>query len=172
MSPLSRALCFALPATAILSACGAADSPAAKERVETARAAQASDGELTIGDAVVRLNANPEAPSAAYFTVTGGELPATITGVQSADVERAELHESMEHDGMMHMNAVTDVDVPAGGTVRFRQGGLHVMLFGVSDAARSARRLTLSIAFADGTSRDVEAPVLSATDPLPAAPAR
>ncbi len=160
----SRVTLLLVPIFLLTGACGAADPAATKERVDTARAVQSRSGDLVVTDALVRLNANPAAPSAAYFTVTGGELPATITGVQSADAARAELHESMNDGGMMQMRRVGDVDVPAGSTVRFRQGGLHVMLFDISGPARAAGRLTLSIAFADGTSRDVEARIVAATD--------
>lgn len=145
-----------------LAACGAADPAATEERVESAKAG-VGDVEVQIIDPTVKLNANPAAPSAAYFTVKGGEVATTITGVQSAEVERAELHESTMENGVMQMKAVSDVEVPARGEVRFRQGGLHVMLFGLDDAARAAGKVTLSISFADGTSRDVEAPLVSAT---------
>ena len=146
-----------------LSACGAADPAATEERVLTAKADLAGNGELAIVDASVKLNANPAAPSAAYFTVKGGDIGTTITGVQTADAERAEMHESNMEGGMMRMNAIADVDVPANGEVRFEQGGLHVMLFGLTDAARAAGKVVLSISFADGTTRDVEAPLVSVT---------
>lgn len=157
-----------------LAACGAADPAATEERVLTAKADLAGTGELAITDASVKLNANPAGPSAAYFTVKGGEIATTITGVQTADAERAEIHESKMEGGMMRMNAIADVDVPANGEVRFEQGGLHVMLFGLTDAARAAGKIVLSISFADGTTRDVEAPLVSVTGtPVSvAAPAR
>ncbi len=166
---MARSILLLTVAALALSACGAADPAATEERVLTAKAGLSGESDVSIVDASVKLNANPAAPSAAYFTVKGGDLAATITGVQSADAERAELHESKMEGGMMRMNAVSDVDVPANGEVRFRQGGLHVMLFGLSDAARAAGKVTLSVSFADGTTRDVEAPLVGATG-VPAAP--
>ena len=160
---MARYILLMSAAALVLSACGAADPAATEERVLAAKAGLRGDGELSIVDASVKLNANPAAPSAAYFTVKGGDLAATITGVQTADAERAELHESKMEGGVTRMNAVSDVDVPANGEVLFRQGGLHVMLFGLSDAARAAGKVTLSVAFADGTTRDVEAPLVSVT---------
>ncbi len=167
---MARLILFLSAAALALSACGAADPAATEERVLTAKAGLTGDGEVSIVDASVRLNANPDAPSAAYFTVKGGDLAATVTGVQTADAERAEIHESKMVGGMMRMNAVSDVDVPANGEVRFRQGGLHVMLFGLSEAARAAGKVTLSVSFADGTTRDVEAPLLSVTATADAPP--
>lgn len=172
MPIFARPLLLATAATLILGGCGAADPAATEERVAVAKLAEQGNGELALIDASVKLNANPAAPSAAYFTVKAGDLPVTITGVQSADADRAELHESKMNGGVMNMNAVTDVDVPANGEVRFRQGGLHVMLFGLSDAARAAGKLTLTVSFADGSTRDIEAPLVSVTGaPVAAAPA-
>lgn len=162
-------LALALP----LAACAAADPAATEERVAVAKLAEQGNGELALSDASVKLNANPAAPSAAYFTVKAGDLPVTITGVQTADAERAELHESKTDGGVMRMNALIDVDVPANGEVRFRQGGMHVMLFGLSDAARAAGKLVLTVSFADGTTRDIEAPLVSVTGaPVAAAAAQ
>jgi periplasmic copper chaperone A len=159
----ARSILFATAMALALAGCGSADPAATEERVAVAKLAETGNGELALTDATVKLNANPAAPSAAYFTVKAGDLPLTITGVQSADVERAELHESKMEGGVMRMDSVTDVDVPANGEVQFRQGGLHVMLFGLSDAARAAGKLTLTVSFADGASRDVEAQLVNAT---------
>lgn len=171
MPVFARPLLFASLAALTLAGCGSADPAATQERLAVAKLAEQGNGELALSDASVKLNANPAAPSAAYFTVKAGDLPATITGVQTADADRAELHESKMDGGVMRMNAVTDVDVAANGEVRFRQGGLHVMLFGLSDAARAAGKLVLTVSFADGTTRDIEAPLMSATGtPVAAAP--
>lgn len=166
-----RPLLFASLAALTLAGCGSADPAATQERLAVAKLAEQGNGELALSDASVKLNANPAAPSAAYFTIKAGDLPVTITGVQTADADRAELHESKMDGGVMRMNAVTDVDVPANGEVRFRQGGMHVMLFGLSDAARAAGKTTLTVSFADGSTRDIEAPLVSATGaPVAAAP--
>ena len=162
--PLStRPLLFASFTALTLTGCGSADPAATQERLAVAKLTEQGNGELALSDASVKLNANPAAPSAAYFTVKAGDLPVTITGVQTADADRAELHESKMDGGVMRMNAVTDVDVPANGEVRFRQGGMHVMLFGLSDAARAAGKLVLTVSFADGSTRDIEAPLVSVT---------
>ena len=168
----ARPLLFASLAALTLAGCGSADPAATQERLAVAKLAEQGNGELALSDASVKLNANPAAPSAAYFTVKAGDLPVTITGVQTADADRAEIHESKMDGGVMRMNAVTDVDIPANGEVRFRQGGMHVMLFGLSDAARAAGKLVLTVSFADGTTRDIEAPLVSVTGaPVSAAPA-
>ncbi|MGJ3629052.1 copper chaperone PCu(A)C [Sphingomonas sp. MMS24-JH45] len=71
-------------------------------------------------DAWVRLAAVPGRPAAGYFTLHGGAKPVTLAALEVAGVPRVELHESrMTGSGMMAMDAVASVPVPAGGTVKF-----------------------------------------------------
>lgn len=125
--------------------------------------AATADGRLSVSDVSVRLSANAAAPSVAYFTINGGKEASTLVGVISADIERAELHESKVENGVTSMAAVDNVPVPAGGTVTFRQGGMHVMLFGVKDSARTADKINLTLLFEGGRNLAVEAPLTSVT---------
>lgn len=120
---------------------------------------EATGGSLSVSAPSIRLNPNAAAPSAAYFTLTGGSTAQVLTGVTSPEIERAELHESKMEGGMMSMAAMPEVAVPAGGTVIFRQGGKHVMLFGISEAARTAGKVTLTLMFKDGQTVPVEVPL-------------
>lgn len=161
---LTAALLTALP----LAACG---GPATSGG-EVAGAEQP----VTAMGATVRLNANPAAPSAAYFTLVGGARDATLTGASSPDLARAELHEAMVSGGMASMAPIERLVIPAGENVVFRTGGRHVMLFGISDAARAAGQLMLTLTFADGPPVEVmlvmpEAPAASDATATAAAPA-
>ncbi|MEQ1510582.1 MAG: copper chaperone PCu(A)C [Sphingopyxis sp.] len=110
---------------------------------------------VTATGATVRLNPNPTAPSAAYFTLNGGANDAVLIGASSSDLVRAELHESRMDGGLMMMEPIARLPIPAGEQVMFRQGGKHVMLFGISDAARTRGNLTLNLDFADGPDASV-----------------
>lgn len=68
--------------------------------------------------------------SAAYFLITNyGDEPDTLQAVQSDVARNVEVHESYEREeGMMGMREVTNLEIPAQSTLRFEQGGLHVML--------------------------------------------
>lgn len=133
-------------------------------------------GDVAVAGASLRLNPNPAAPSAAYFTLTGGAHDATLVSITSPDAARAEMHESKMDGGMMTMAPLTSVPVPAGGTVEFRQGGMHVMLFDISAAARAAGKVKLVLTFADGRTLEADAlvpatPEGEATGAVPAVPA-
>lgn len=132
-----------------LAACSTADEPAAS-------------------DAWVRLAAVPGRPAAGYFTLHGGARPATLAQVSAAGVPRVELHESrMAAGGMMAMDAVASVPVPAGGTVTFAPGGFHAMLFGVPASVKPGATITMTFRFADGRAVEVPAKVVSAGEAGP-----
>ena len=123
--------------------------------------------------ATVRTNPNADAPWAAYFTLTGGAEDRVVTGVSVEGAERAELHESRKDGGLMTMVPLARIPVPAHGHVIFRQGGKHVMLFGVTSAARAAGRMTLTLSLDDGSNVIVELafPPEAAANAANAAPA-
>ncbi len=101
--------------------------------------------------ASVRVNPNPNAPWAAYFTLKGGGETLTITGIAVDGAARAELHESRMEGGVANMAALARISIPAGEDVIFRPGGKHVMLFDVTPAARAAGQMTLTLSFDDGS---------------------
>lgn len=121
---------------------------------------------VTIDHAWVRLSAVPANPSAAYFTLTGGQQDATLTNVDSPMATRVEMHESMKSGGMMSMAPLKLVAVRAGGVVTFAPGGKHVMLYGVT-SAKPGGTMPLKFSFADGQSTIVWAKVVSAGDSAP-----
>ena len=114
-------------------------------------------------DAWVRLAAVPGRPAAAYFTLHGGAKPAVLAQVSAPGVGRIELHESrMTGNGMMAMDALANVPVPAGGTVAFAPGGNHAMLFDVPANLTPGGSIALTFRFADGTATAAEAKVVGA----------
>ena len=56
---------------------------------------------------------------------------AKVVGVSTPIARQAEIHESMNHGGVMHMHAVEALELPAGKPVALKPGGFHVMLVGL-----------------------------------------
>lgn len=137
-------------AAVTIAGCNQAPSATAEAPAETATSAPDGSG-ISVGEGALRISTNPDAPSAAYVTLTGNGQAMTLTGVTSPDAERVELHESRSEAGMATMAAVSEIAVPANGAVAMRPGGLHLMLFGLNDAARTAGQVTLVLNFAGGT---------------------
>lgn len=152
------AFALAMTAALALSGCGESGTATAPETAEASEAAApAATGTLAVANATLRLNPNAAAPSAAYFILTGGTSEDRLVSVTSPDAARAEMHESKMEGGMMTMTPIDAIPVPANGTVEFRQGGKHIMLFDISAAARSAGKVKLVLTFASGATLDAEA---------------
>ena len=91
----------------------------------------------------------PVAPTAAaYFVVHNKGVQADrLLAVQTPVAGKAEMHEHVHADGVMKMQQVQSVEVPAGGEVRFEPMGYHVMLFNLGQQAREGERFPLTLTF-------------------------
>jgi copper(I)-binding protein len=123
--------------------------------------------ELRADDAWVRLPAVAGRPGAAYFTVKGSAEADTLLAVSTPAALRAELHETMDHDGVKSMRPARDIPVPAKGALQFAPGGRHVMLFDLGPNVKVGTRIPLVLAFAGGKRLEVQAQVVGAGDPAP-----
>lgn len=115
-----------------------------------------------VGQAYVRMNPNPDAPSAAYFTIQTGDAPVALRDVLSEAAVRAEMHEMVSEGGMMKMRAVDSVDIPAKSTVRFEPGGKHVMLWSINPQVVETGKVPMTLIFSNGDRIIVEAVVQKA----------
>ena len=118
---------------------------------------------LQVIDPVIRLSANSKAPSAGYFTMKGGPTADRLLSVTSPVVIRIDLHESMMAGNMASMKPLDGgVDVPAGGTIKFEEGGKHLMLFDINPGVKAGENIQLNFTFASGTILQAFAPVRAA----------
>ena len=80
----------------------------------------------------------PNAPTvAAYFVISNGGADADrLIGVDSPIAGTAQLHEHVAKDGLMKMQQVQTVDIPAGGAVTFAPMAYHVMLLDLKDRSK------------------------------------
>jgi len=87
--------------------------------------------------------------SAAYFLISNfNEEDDQLIGVESDVAELVEIHESYEQEeGMMGMREVPEVDLPSQSTVRFEQGGLHIMLIQVTRTLADEDTFELTLHF-------------------------
>lgn len=129
----------------------------------------AKEEELRVTDAYVRVSPVAQNPSAAYFTIQGGPQDVSLIGVSTEVAIRTEMHETMAgHQGMASMKPVTNVQIPAGSTVRFEPGGKHVMIWNLNPGLKPPRRIALNLSFSNGERIIVDAPLVAAADPAPA----
>jgi copper(I)-binding protein len=115
-----------------------------------ATAGGADAAEVTVSDAWMRA-LPPSVPSGGYFTLhNGGGKPVTLTGAQSPACGMLMLHKSKNHGGMGMMMDVPQVNVPAGGTIRFAPGGYHLMCMDSKPLLKVGKSVPVTLSFRDG----------------------
>ena len=120
----------------------------------------ASCDDVDLENVWVRLPAGEN--TALYFDATnGGDAEVVVVSATSDIATRYELHETEMVEGQMEMKAVPDqqVPVPAGETVSFEPGGLHVMVMGLTADLQEGDAVDFTIGFDADCAIDVEAPV-------------
>ncbi len=121
----------------------------------TTYTAIANDAMVSVTHAWIRLLPG-NLPLAGYFDLRNmGGHALLLVGAESTQFGRIELHRSMEMRGMDHMMSIKDVEVAAGGRVRFAPGGYHLMLFNPQHPLKVGERVTIVLRFARGQSQAV-----------------
>ena len=150
-----RTTCVACASALLLTACGggetADDAAASSPRPSPGTAA------ITVVDAWARP-AERGANTAAYLTlVNATAMPDSVTGVSTPLAESASVHETMQHDGMMHMQAVAALRLPASDTVHLAPLGTHVMVMHLARALVVGDTLPLTLVLGSGATLPVSA---------------
>jgi copper(I)-binding protein len=118
---------------------------------------------IRVQNAWVRAGASG-AITGAYATVHNPrDSAAQIVAARSAVADTVELHETMQHDGMVHMEAQAMVIVPARDSVVFAPGGKHFMLRGLKRALAEGEQVPMQLLFSNGDSISFTAAVRSIT---------
>lgn len=91
----------------------------------------------------------PVAPTAAaYFVVHNkGDADDRLLTAETPVAGKAEIHEHAHVNGMMKMQQVQNVVIPAGGEVKFAPMGYHVMLFNLKQQAQAGDRFPMTLTF-------------------------
>jgi copper(I)-binding protein len=104
---------------------------------------------LTVSRAWSRATA-PSAQAGAVFLVisNSGSHDDALRSVAAACADTVELHShTMDDQGIMHMDPVASVAIPAHGAVEFKPGGLHIMLLGLKHPLHLGDHLALILHF-------------------------
>jgi periplasmic copper chaperone A len=86
--------------------------------------------------------------SAAYMVLVNNSAEADRLLKAESDVAGAvELHISEVKNDIMTMRQVQAIDIPAGGQVELKPGGLHVMLIGLKRPLQAGEKISLVLTF-------------------------
>jgi hypothetical protein len=120
------------------------------------------DAEIEVSDVWARTSARTQDAGAVYMTISGGEADDRLIGVSvSSNVAgMAQIHEtSMDDDGVMMMQPVVEIGVPADGEVMLEPGGFHVMLMNLADPLETGETIDVTLTFEDAGTVEVSAEV-------------
>jgi len=116
---------------------------------------------LMVMDAQARAMPPSAKNSAAYFTLMNHQnQDLTLVSAQSDVAEVTEFHDHLMIDGAMSMRQVANIQLPAGGNIRFQPSGLHVMLIGLKKPLKPGALATITLNFNNGGSLIVAAEIV------------
>ena len=100
--------------------------------------------------AAVMPDARPGAPSTAagYALLRNrGKTADALVAASSDAAERVEVHQTRNMSGMMMMEKVDKVTVPAGGSITLKPGAYHLMLIGLKRSLTPGQSVDLTLEF-------------------------
>jgi copper(I)-binding protein len=114
----------------------------------TTFAACGTPASITVTDAWLRPTLGTGRVSAAYMLInnmtTSDDQLVAVTSPVAASVE---LHQTLMMNGMMEMEPITAIELPAHGRVELKPGGAHMMLMGLTQELKPGDHVTLTLTF-------------------------
>ncbi|APH56674.1 putative exported protein [Granulibacter bethesdensis] len=98
-------------------------------------------------------------PGVVYLTIRGRGEGDRVVSFSTPVASSAELHRTTMEHGIMHMDPVSGLDVPASGTVRLTPGGYHIMLMGLKQGLKVGDHFPLTLTFQHAGLQTVDAVV-------------
>lgn len=127
--------------------------------------------EVRVEQAWARATAPGQQTAMADLVLTS-DVDATLVGFSSPACNSPEMHGMVHEHGMMKMNRIESIPLPAGKAVKLSTQHVHMMLVGLKQALVAGEQLplTLMIHSAAGDSRvEARAEILPLTAPAPMA---
>lgn len=127
-------------------------------------AGHAMAGDIMVSDGWLRAMLPGQPVGGGYLTITNnGKEADRLVAVSTAAAGKAEIHEmSMANDVMTMRPVEGGIEIPAGGTVELKQGGLHLMFMQVTKPFAEGDTATVTLEFEKAGKVDVVLPVKSA----------
>lgn len=98
--------------------------------------------------AYARASATPTAQAgAAYVSLMLHGDADRLVGVSSPAAKVAGLHQTQAMDGVMKMEHVDGIDIPANGKLEMKPGGYHIMLMGLTQPLKEGDEIELTLTF-------------------------
>lgn len=116
---------------------------------------------IVVTDGWVRATASPTVlTTAAYMTLQNkSDSDDILVGADFPGAAMTELHTSVEENGVMRMDEVDGIDIPAGETAVLAPSGNHIMLMGLEGPLNEGDTVDLLLTFEQAGEIAVTLPV-------------
>lgn len=100
-------------------------------------------------------------PTSAIYMIlsNGGKEADALVAVKAEVSVKVELHQTTVTNDVMRMEPVDKIEIPAGGQVELKKGGLHVMLLGVKQELKAGDLFKATLLFSKAGEIPVEVEV-------------
>ena len=113
--------------------------------------ASAASADIQILDPWVQAAPPNVKVMAAYLEIkNNGEKPQTLTNVSSPAFDQVEVHQSVMHGNMAHMEHQKEVVILPKASVALKPGGMHFMLMGIKKPLNIGDPVPMSLIFKNG----------------------
>jgi copper(I)-binding protein len=127
-----------------------------------AKAQTIKAGSLTLSDLAVRGSLGTVPTTAAYLTIANaGKTPDRLLSIDCACAAMAMIHQSRVGNGIASMDMLAAVPIPAGGAVRFKPDGLHIMLTGLKAPLKAGATQVMTLHFEHAGAVAARFPILA-----------
>jgi copper(I)-binding protein len=107
-----------------------------------------AQAEITVRDAWVRATPGAAKVTSGYAVLSNsGPEDDVLISVQTPTATMAHLHASADTDGVMRMEGVKELTVPAGKDVALAPGGYHVMVMNLATSLKTGEEIPLIFSF-------------------------
>jgi len=116
--------------------------------------------EVQIDNGYVRATPPGVPNGAAFMTLTNSAgQPVSLISAKTEIARKAELHNHIDHNGMMQMRQVKAIEIPAQGSVELKPGSYHIMMMGLSGQLKEGQQVDMTLKFSDGEQQQLSLPV-------------
>lgn len=104
--------------------------------------------QVAVADAWIRGTVAGQKATGAFMQLTS-LTDMALVGAASPAAKVVEIHQMKQEGGMMKMNAVDRVALPANKTVELKPGGYHIMMMDLTQPLRDGETIPLTLTFED-----------------------
>jgi copper(I)-binding protein len=122
-------------------------------------------GDITVSDGWLRAMLPGQPAGGGYVTITnGGSAADRLVSVSTTIAGKSELHMmEMKGDVMIMRPVEGGIEIPAGGAVELKPGGLHLMFMHVTEPFKEGATVQVTLEFEKAGKVEVSMPVKTAS---------